>query len=410
MNIPDTLQQGIAAAKAGRKHESRQLLSRVIEADEQQPAAWWWLSQIVDSLEEKEICLENVLTLDPDHDLAQAELAAVKHQRARFEAQGQVPKPPKAVITAPDLRPIEAAYPLADEFDNEWLCPFCLAPTRAEDNSCPVCHNDLIAHRHKKKAISVWLWRGILFQFIVAVYALASGLGSLTVIARLNDFGNVLPYLPLYFWQPVEQPETSTQLLLAVYPRWVFWGFVFTAVYSIGLMVVLYLQLRNGDLLYLVNAGLVISLGIVTMIIFRSALLTFVIGAIGAMIGIVQLIIASFLWRDFGHESYRLRLALGGPTDHVSLFENGYRYGREAKWGLAIIHLRRAVVNQPLNLRYRLALITAYLNVRRTDLARQELEAAKKIAPLGGAVADEISKLEQEWQRLTGPAGERGSS
>ena len=63
MDIQAKLQQGIAVAKAGRKSEARQLFIEVIEADENQLTAWLWLKQLVDSLEDKEVCLKNILTL-----------------------------------------------------------------------------------------------------------------------------------------------------------------------------------------------------------------------------------------------------------------------------------------------------------------------------------------------------------
>jgi Flp pilus assembly protein TadD len=61
----ELLRQGIAAAKAGRKEEAHETLLQVIKLDERNEQAWLWLSAVVDSIEEKEICLENVLALNP---------------------------------------------------------------------------------------------------------------------------------------------------------------------------------------------------------------------------------------------------------------------------------------------------------------------------------------------------------
>jgi hypothetical protein len=86
--IADYLEAGIAAAQAGQNPLARTLLTRVIEQDERNTAAWLWLSRVTNSPEEQEICLENVLTLEPGNAEAQGALAQV---RARL-----APPPPEA--------------------------------------------------------------------------------------------------------------------------------------------------------------------------------------------------------------------------------------------------------------------------------------------------------------------------
>jgi len=58
------LQEGIAAARAGRVERARFYLQRVVEADEGVVQAWYWLSRVVETPHERRICLENVLALD----------------------------------------------------------------------------------------------------------------------------------------------------------------------------------------------------------------------------------------------------------------------------------------------------------------------------------------------------------
>lgn len=65
------LKQGIAQAKSGRREEARNLLMQYIEQDESNEMAWLWLSDVVDSDEDKAIALENVLTLNPNNEWAQ---------------------------------------------------------------------------------------------------------------------------------------------------------------------------------------------------------------------------------------------------------------------------------------------------------------------------------------------------
>ena len=79
--VTDLLRQGIAAAKAGRPQEARQALLHVTELDEQNEQAWLWLSGVVDSLEDRRVCLENVLVINPDNTYAQAGMSWLDQQQ-----------------------------------------------------------------------------------------------------------------------------------------------------------------------------------------------------------------------------------------------------------------------------------------------------------------------------------------
>jgi hypothetical protein len=77
MDVTETLNQAVVAAKAGRKAEARRLLETVLDADERNEQAWLWLSDVVESDEERIICLKNVLTINPDNEMARKGLAAL---------------------------------------------------------------------------------------------------------------------------------------------------------------------------------------------------------------------------------------------------------------------------------------------------------------------------------------------
>lgn len=78
MDVKARLDQAIAAARAGRKEEARRLLESVLNIDERNEQAWLWLSGVVDSQEERIVCLENVLTINPDNEMARKGLAALR--------------------------------------------------------------------------------------------------------------------------------------------------------------------------------------------------------------------------------------------------------------------------------------------------------------------------------------------
>ncbi len=107
--IDALLKNGIAAAKAKRVDEARQLLMQVVERDERNEQAWVWLSGVVESLDDRRVCLENVLALNPNNSLAQ---------------QG--------------LRWLDEHAPVQDH------CPHCNAPLPLSGQTCPACKQPVL--------------------------------------------------------------------------------------------------------------------------------------------------------------------------------------------------------------------------------------------------------------------------
>jgi tetratricopeptide (TPR) repeat protein len=116
VQVTELVKQGIAAAKAGRKEEARQVLLRVTELDERNEQAWLWLSSLVDSPEEKRICLENVLAVNPNNAHAQAGLQWLDQDA-----------PPSAAPSSPQEH-----------------CPHCGAEVPPSGMTCPHCRQPLL--------------------------------------------------------------------------------------------------------------------------------------------------------------------------------------------------------------------------------------------------------------------------
>jgi len=135
--VAELLEQGIAAAKAGRKEEARQALMQVVELDEHREQAWLWLSGVVESADERRICLENVLSINPDNAHAQAGLRWLEQQP---------PEPAAEPTPEEDRCPrCEAAIPAsATECPNCGLplivaCPACGQYVEVDQSECPSC-------------------------------------------------------------------------------------------------------------------------------------------------------------------------------------------------------------------------------------------------------------------------------
>ena len=145
--ISEWLRAGIAAAKANRRDEARELLLRVVEADEEIEQAWLWLSGVVDSDEDRLIALENVLEINPDN--AQAR-AGVKWLRARVgEREVEEPVDAPAGLTGGESvsQPQERA---ALELDQDG-CAYCARPVSETDVRCPHCGGRLVTKHFKNE-------------------------------------------------------------------------------------------------------------------------------------------------------------------------------------------------------------------------------------------------------------------
>jgi tetratricopeptide (TPR) repeat protein len=313
-----SLSEGISAARSGQRDRARELLTHVVEQDEENVHAWLWLSGVADSLDERVVCLENVLALDPGNEAAQRGLSIVQAQQrgqpsfsAEVESTAaastpETAQPPSAAahtrspaVVEPEARAPRRAqkppsyrqngadsYPAADpadrlfpdpaveapalfsavpepesvplslfgQSDEEYLCPYCAAMTEPEDRRCKKCHNKLWIESRKQEKRSVWLWIALVLQ-------------ALSTLPLL-----VLPLMLAFILFAPEGNEVSTMIsgmmdvytgLLgvssAVVETWAIIGFIVTLVLSLvaGIMLIgLYLRWRIAFYLFLVGAAL----------------------------------------------------------------------------------------------------------------------------------------------------------
>ncbi|MBN1221247.1 MAG: hypothetical protein JXM69_20150 [Anaerolineae bacterium] len=73
-----TLEDAINVIRTGDREKGRELLEEILEIDESNEDVWLWLSSVVDTDEDREICLENVLALNPDNVVARKGLEALR--------------------------------------------------------------------------------------------------------------------------------------------------------------------------------------------------------------------------------------------------------------------------------------------------------------------------------------------
>jgi tetratricopeptide (TPR) repeat protein len=155
-DIQQFLGEGIAAAKAGHKAQAKQLLLQVAELDETNVLAWLWLSGVVESRAEQEICLENVLELEPNHQVAQQALARLRQQPAQPPpVSPPEPVPPAEPASPPRQRSTTARYqrlaPVSQQQaatapakTKPTACPFCQMYVSSMATTCPQCRLPLV--------------------------------------------------------------------------------------------------------------------------------------------------------------------------------------------------------------------------------------------------------------------------
>ena len=73
-----TLAEAIEHIRMGDQEQGRLILEEILEEDENNEEVWLWLSSVVESDEDREICLENVLALNPNNEVAKKGLEALR--------------------------------------------------------------------------------------------------------------------------------------------------------------------------------------------------------------------------------------------------------------------------------------------------------------------------------------------
>ncbi len=152
MNSNQLLAKGIQALKNGQREEARKTLLQVIEQDERNERAWLWLSGAVDTDEDRRVCLENVLTLNPHNATARKGLAKlgatavapnpVAPDAPLSDPYQPEPEKPAWAYTAPP------AVTTAKKYNDVWsttedICAYCAQPVSQTDKRCPKCKRNL---------------------------------------------------------------------------------------------------------------------------------------------------------------------------------------------------------------------------------------------------------------------------
>lgn len=99
------LQEAIALIKSGDKQNGQRLLTEVLQTDPRNEAAWLWMAALMTG-EKRRLCLEKVLSLNPNHPQAREQLAKLSAASAPPRAVT-----PAATATSVSAPPVQVAVP-----------------------------------------------------------------------------------------------------------------------------------------------------------------------------------------------------------------------------------------------------------------------------------------------------------
>lgn len=376
-SVENLLHEGIAAAKAGERERARDLLVRVVEQDEDRPQAWLWLSGVVDDLEDREICLENVLALDPENPYARKGLALV---REKLEAQSalvrvdtaqeEAESSPESPVETSEAPPERAQSNPVEALRDPYLCPYCAAPTSPDDRRCPSCEEKLWVKGRKKEKRSALLWILIVLQ---ALNTLGLAVSLAFLIYLLAESGEVINLLSIYMELPPSvTPEgirSFVSILIAISSV--------TFLLSLAGLIGLFVRWPIVYYLLLVQAVIEILGAVLSLVSSPSICSVFpVVLSIGWLVLIFQ------LEDEFLVEKQRILMEIDPRMTNVdSLVRKAATYNEQGMWAAATLCLQRALGLQHTRIDIHLALTTNYIRLRRYDWAERQLAQAKRVDP-----------------------------
>ncbi len=82
---------GKEAAKRGDRARAHKLFRRAVEIDPYHEQVWLWLASVVDTDDDRRVCFENVLALNPSHPTARQQLAALAEKQLQGTLSAAAP-------------------------------------------------------------------------------------------------------------------------------------------------------------------------------------------------------------------------------------------------------------------------------------------------------------------------------
>jgi tetratricopeptide (TPR) repeat protein len=381
--VTGLLREGIAAAKAGRRERASDLLTQVVVEDERNVKAWLWLSGVVDEEENRVLCLENVLALDPDNEMAIKGLTQLRREGVSVSTDVEDVPLRVSRTEAEALQDVGDAR--EDPLGNPYLCPYCAALTQPEDRKCPVCEQKLWFNYRAEESRSLYMWLALALQVLDTLLSslLPAGIAFILVVsAEHPELLQSFQFAARYYRLEIDSVFSLLYVAFAVS----------LVPFLLLLLALIGLYLRWKLAFYLLLVSTVINLLWVTMNVLISILgmnpligifgLGYVSAIISFAFSMCRLFLAFMIQDDFAFEEERVMLQLEqGVSSGPMLYSRAQAYAKRRMWALAALHMRRAVMEMPDRVEVRAALILMYIELKRYDLAARVLEEGLRRHP-----------------------------
>ncbi|GMQ78052.1 MAG: hypothetical protein BMS9Abin02_0549 [Anaerolineae bacterium] len=414
------LTRGIEAVQRGERAEAVDLLMGVVEIDRENEQAWLWLSRAVESDEQKKVCLENVLALDPENEFAKEELdkisagkvnTDINHNYKVVERDLTALTPAGAILYPERLvkrwqwqdalsvhEAPEISYISTSRYDDIWereddLCAYCSAVVHQEIARCPRCRRKLTSSHYSEQKAS-----GNLIVFFVLVFAL----GQLFFIQIFLDIivGNQLTAI---VWHGF---IFSVVILLSVliafrHPA----GYVGTILLLLIILTILFFEWLTGtsvDSAISTFSGVdyYLKMAESPFLTLASLLLDFI--RPFQIITIILALLYGILTVGPDFEKSRSRVVARidkGLFEASDYFFVGKRYAQKGMWASAILHFRMAVAKEPTRPAFQRSLGFAYAQLGFFERALDVLESAKDLSSYPGfkkSIQEKIDSVRDE--------------
>jgi tetratricopeptide (TPR) repeat protein len=282
-------------------------------------------------------------------------------------------------------------WPSEDEFGDEYQCPYCAAQTVPQDRTCPACGKPLWVVVRRREQRSSWLWAALTLQAASTIWPAFMSLVMIFYAAYLAGVDNFFELIPLYAGLPNQIPAETSSAVFESMPRLYVLPFVVYSLFSLIMMVGLYMRRKPIFYLFLVStlvtlgvaiAGVVIGPGLPDEGIILNPRVGALCGGSGLILALLMFLLILRIEDDFFFDEKRLLLRHDRDASNgLALLDSGRRYARQNMWAMAVIHFRKAAVLSPYQIEPHLALSAAYLKLKRHALAASALEEARRIAP-----------------------------
>jgi tetratricopeptide (TPR) repeat protein len=401
LHIEALLADGIAAAKAGRTGVARDLLLRAVDVDSENEHAWLWLSSVVRTNDERRICLENVLTLNPNSAPAQRGLqklgpgssdedlnnrdVIVSRERDPISLASAVLYPERQSKewhwrdNVPLARSTEPGFAAYSAYEDVWemdldLCAYCANEIHDTDTRCPSCRRSLVVsgYRYQRPTAELTIY-WVLMLGVAQLYFVRILLDLAVYGSPLAAAWHAVLFVLLVF------------MVIGVFLRrfWAYLASIVTLLLIVSGMVLGYLSGTSIEdvVSKMIGGDFWGSLATSPALVLGSPILRFIVPM--QLVAVLLALLYGIIKVGPDFERIHSRRVAGvdkGLEGASHYYAAGKAYAEQDMLASAILHWRRAVALEPARSFYQRVLGEAYARLGFYERSLDVLGSAKHFA------------------------------